>query len=263
MQTWQSGFLGVGELLREISAFELEAFFTFSGVERPGNHRCPRRQCLAELVTLNEQRRPRSKSQIARERLIEGIRPVRGLLRDLVRQPWQASDEPPVIEAITVLRDFYERQTFVLPDGRCPDLGSVWRDAIAGLDRERAFRALEVGVLLGLRRALRNGSVWIAHGLNFCSRKQLFIPEERWAIEARRHYTRLSLPPTARQFLAPVLSRLTSGLQAVAAAANSGKLSIDDDLHLKALEAEDEDPEVVKLRAALLMNASVRRSCPS
>jgi hypothetical protein len=34
MQTWQSGFLGVGELPREISAFELEAFFTLSGVER-------------------------------------------------------------------------------------------------------------------------------------------------------------------------------------------------------------------------------------
>jgi hypothetical protein len=87
--------------------------------------------------------------------------------------------------------------------------------------------------------------------LELLQRKQLFIPEERWAIEARRHYTRLSLPPTARQFLAPVLNRLTSGLQAVAAAANSGKLSIDDDLHLKALEAEDEDTQVVKLRAAL------------
>jgi hypothetical protein len=98
---------------------------------------------------------------------------------------------------------------------------------------------------------LRNGSVWIAHSLNFCSRKQLFIPEKRWAIEARRHYSRLSLPLTAKQFLTPVLKRLTSGFHAVAAAAESGKLSIDDDLHLKALEAEDEDPEVVKLRAAL------------
>jgi transposase len=34
MQTWQSVFLGVGELPREISAFELEASFTFSGAER-------------------------------------------------------------------------------------------------------------------------------------------------------------------------------------------------------------------------------------
>ena len=34
MQAWQSVFLGTRELPREISAFELEAFFTFSGAER-------------------------------------------------------------------------------------------------------------------------------------------------------------------------------------------------------------------------------------
>ncbi len=45
------------------------------------------RQRLAELGATNEQRRPPSKSQIARDRLIEAIRPVRGLLRELVKQP--------------------------------------------------------------------------------------------------------------------------------------------------------------------------------
>ena len=34
MQTWQSVFLGASELPRELSAFELEAFFTFSADER-------------------------------------------------------------------------------------------------------------------------------------------------------------------------------------------------------------------------------------
>jgi TnpA family transposase len=209
------------------------------------------RQRLAELVALNEQRRPPSKAQIARERLIEAIRPVRGLLRELVRLPWQAHGEHPVIEAMKALRELYDRGARVLPDDICPDLGSVWRDAITGVDRERAFRALEVGALLGLRRTLRNGSVWIAHSLSFCSRQQLFIPKERWAVESRRHYSRLSLPSNGARFLAPVLDRLKAGLQDVAAAAKAGKLRIDDDLHLKALEAEEEDPEVVKLREAL------------
>jgi hypothetical protein len=77
------------------------------------------------------------------------------------------------------------------------------------------------------------------------------IPEERWTVESRRHYSRLALPPSGGQFLVPLLNRLKSGLEAVGAAATSGKLTVDDDLHLKALEAEDEDPEVVKLRAAL------------
>jgi len=34
MQTWRSIFLGASELPRELSAFELEAFFTFSADER-------------------------------------------------------------------------------------------------------------------------------------------------------------------------------------------------------------------------------------
>jgi TnpA family transposase len=209
------------------------------------------RQNVARLLALNEQRRPASRSQIARDRLIEAIRPTRGLLRELVRLPWESDGDHPITEAMTILRALYQCDSCVLPDGPTPDLGAVWREVITGADRERAFRATEVAVLLGLRRSLRNGSVWIAHSLNFCSRKQLFIPDVRWGAEHRRHYNRLALPSSAGQFLAPVLSRIESGLAAVAAAAKDGKLSVDDDLHLKALEAEDEDREVVKLRAAL------------
>lgn len=209
------------------------------------------RQRLAELVALNEQRRPPSKSKLTRDRLIEAIRPVRGLLRELVALPWQATGEHPVIEAIATLHLLYGNHDVVLPKGSGPTPGSVWHDVIVGEDRELAFRALEVSTLLGLRRALRNGSAWIEHSLGFRSREQLFIPEQRWVKESRRHYRQLALPASAARFLAPVLENLKSGLQAVAQAADAGKLRIDDDLHLKALEAEDEDPQVVILRAAL------------
>jgi hypothetical protein len=37
----------------------------------------------------------------------------------------------------------------------------------------------------------------------------------------------------------------------VAESARNGALRVDDELHLSALPAEDEDPEVTKLRAAL------------
>src|SRR3546814_17587878 len=52
-------------------------------------------------------------------------------------------------------------------------------------------------------------------------------------------------------FLEPLLARVTAGVDAVAAAARSGVLRVDDELHLSPLPAEDEDPEVTKLRAAL------------
>ncbi|RAR46049.1 UNVERIFIED_CONTAM: TnpA family transposase [Acidovorax defluvii] len=60
-----------------------------------------------------------------------------------------------------------------------------------------------------------------------------------------------ALTSKAATFLKPLLARVTAGVDAVAAAARSGVLRVDDELHLSPLPAEDEDPEVTKLRAAL------------
>lgn len=130
-------------------------------------------------------------------------------------------------------------------------LGPVWSATIVGGDRERAFRALEVATLFTLRRSVRNGSVWIEHSLTFRGRERLFIPAERWQADAKRHYARLSLPAEPAQFLTPLLARVLAGVDAVAQAARSGVLRVDDELHLPALPADDEDPEVTKLRAKL------------
>ena len=132
-----------------------------------------------------------------------------------------------------------------------PQLGRVWQRALAGEDRERAFAAAEVATLLNLRRALRNGTVWIEHSLAFRSRERLFIPAESWRSQRRAHYRRLRLPQEAAAFLAPLTERAEAGLQAVATAAAAGELRIDDELHLSPIVADEEDPELMKLRAAL------------
>ena len=46
---------------------------------------------------------------------------------------------------------------------------------IAGEDRDKAMRAFEVATLFSLRRAVRNGSVWIDHSLLFRGRARLFF----------------------------------------------------------------------------------------
>ena len=132
-----------------------------------------------------------------------------------------------------------------------PPLGPVWNAAIGGLDRERAFRALEVATLFSLRRAVRNGSIWIEHSLSFRGRARLFFTATQWQEESKRHYARLSLPANAATFLKPLLAKVRAGVDAVAAAARSGVLRVDDELHLSVLPAEDEDPEVIKLRTKL------------
>jgi hypothetical protein len=101
---------------------------------------------------------------------------------------------------------------------------------------------------LNLRRALRNGTVWIEHSLAFRSREKLFIPQERWRKARRAHYRRLSLPTDVGAFLEPLLERAAAGVRAIADAAAAGVLQVDDELHLTPLAAEEE-PKLAKLRA--------------
>ncbi|WP_371436359.1 Tn3 family transposase [Polaromonas sp.] len=207
---------------------------------------------LEALVIETQKRKPPSRASLVREGLIDGIRPVRSLLVAIAKLPWQATGEHPAIESLAKLRAFYLKGSRKLPDDVvAPGLGRVWQAAISSPERERAFQALEVATLFALRRAVRNGSVWIEHSLSFRGRARLFFTDERWKDESKKHYARLSLPGKAATFLKPLLAKVTAGVDAVAAAARSGVLRVDDELHLSVLPAEDEDPEVTKLRAAL------------
>ena len=151
-----------------------------------------------------------------RERLIEGVRPVRALLKALARLPWEAPPAHPLLESLGVLRGLYERDKRDLPVSLDLPVGRVWRTALEGPDRERALAALEVATLLNVRRALRNGTVWIEHSLGFRSRETLFIPEPRWQQSRRAHYRRLSLPTDPKGFLEPLIERAKAGVAAVA-----------------------------------------------
>ncbi len=95
----------------------------------------------------------------------------------------------------------------------------------------------EVATLLDLRRALRNGTVWIEHSLGFRSRERLFIPTESWRSQRRAHYRRLTLPQEPAAFLEPLTERAEAALQALATAAAAGGLRIDDGLHLSPIVA--------------------------
>jgi TnpA family transposase len=209
------------------------------------------RERLRALMQVHRDQTPRSRAQLVRERLMEAAGPSRALLRALVQLPWRADSTQPLLKVMHLLQDQYERDDRTLPlDCEIP-LGRVWRTSLAGEDRGRAFVAAEVGTLLNLRRALRNGTVWIDHSLAFRSRQTLFIAPAQWQLSRRAHFRRLSLPTDPATFLEPLAERARSGVQAVAAAADAGILRVDDELHLTPLEALEEDPKLTKLRAAL------------
>ena len=207
---------------------------------------------VVALLATRAQIKPPSRASLVRERLFEGIRPVRALLAQIGKLPWQAEADNPVLAALKQLLELYAAKAVELPvDIGAAKLGRVWSAAITGPDRNKAMRALEVATLFGLRRAVRNGSVWVDHSLVFRGRARLFFTPERWTAESKRHYARLELPTKACAFLKPLLARVSAGAAAVAQAARDGVLSVDDELHLAALPADDEDPKVVELRTQL------------
>ena len=105
--------------------------------------------------------------------------------------------------------------------------------------------------MFALRRALRNGSIWIEHSLSFRGRARLFIPTDRWTTESRAHNARLSSPRDPAKFLEPLIAKVQAGAEAVAAAVRRGGLRIDDELHVSEPETEDDSPEVTTLRDKL------------
>jgi hypothetical protein len=116
------------------------------------------REHLYLLLEEHRARRPAGRAELVRARLIDGVRPVRALLSALVRLPWQATDDHPVLQALRRLQDLYAHEQRRLPAGSQPFLGRVWQEAFTSPDRERAFCAFEVATLLSRRRALRNAS---------------------------------------------------------------------------------------------------------
>jgi TnpA family transposase len=209
------------------------------------------RERLQSLVAEHKKRKPPTRAQLVRDQLTLEIRPVRSLLSGLMVLPWDATADHPVLAAVRLLKSLYEQGVRELPADTEIDFGRVWRALLSGTDREQALRALEVATLLALRRALRNGTVWVDHSLAFRSRERLFIPAETWEKERNSYYRRMALPKTGESYLEPLIERAKAGVAAVAKAAEAGELTIDDELHLTPLAAEEEEPDLIKLRAAL------------
>ena len=209
------------------------------------------RQRLQTLIKDHQERKPPTRAHLIRAKLIDEVAPVRALLKALTDLPWASTDNHPVTAAMTLFQGLYAQNQRQLPADISLEFGSVWDAAVKDDNRQRAFKALEVATLSGLHRALRNGSVWIEHSLAFRGRERLFIPARRWQNERCAHYRRLGLPLDAKEFLEPMIERAKSGIAAVAQAAQEGLLTIDDELHLARLDAEEEDPKVAELRTRL------------
>ena len=186
-----------------------------------------------------------------RDHLTLEIRPVRSLLSALMVLPWEATPGHPVLAAMQLLKALYEQDARELPTapgsisagcgGRCCPAPIV-NKRFAPSKSPPCWRCAGHCVTA----PCGSTTAWRFAAANGCLSRPRHGQKERNA-----YYRRLSLPKRAESYLEPLIERAQAGVAAVAKAVEAGDLRVDDELHLTPLAAEEEEPELVKLRAAL------------
>ena len=75
--------------------------------------------------------------------------------------PHEGEAHAPLLTALSTLRGLYARRARQLPDDINASVAPRGAELIGGVDRQRALRAFEAATLFALRKALRNGAVWV------------------------------------------------------------------------------------------------------
>lgn len=96
---WRRAAIGANAAARGDWAALYQELLTALGaiVADPSASDAEIREQLQSLLATHRARRPATRAQLVRERLIDGVRPVRSLLSALVRLPWQATHAHPLL----------------------------------------------------------------------------------------------------------------------------------------------------------------------
>ena len=183
---------------------------------------------------------------------------LRSLLSELQKLDIQAEEGNPNKERVDYLRTLYRQKMSVLPTKPDVSVPTPWKDIIEGEDRERAMRALEAATLIGLRKSLRSGAVYVEHSEKFRGRHRLLIDEQRWAKERTKRYAQLNLPRSADDIIDRLVAELEQKLIAVDAAISQGRISVEAcAIHVPRVRATEARPEIERKRNALFSKIGV------
>jgi len=167
-----------------------------------------------------------SRAAQVRERLAANGRRVRPLLKQVIALGLHSTDPNPVIDALRELAVCYRDDCLYLYDWATSPAGHAWNELIGASDREQAFRAFEAATLWGVRRGLRNGSLWLPHAEQYGGQHRLLLPAARWPAARDSFLRRHNLAARADAFLDRVLAQINAGCEALNAAVAAGELEI-------------------------------------
>ena len=196
-------------------------------------------------------KRARTRAAQVREHLAANARRVRPLLKHIIALDLQSVGPHPVIDALGELASSYRDDcTYLFYEPSSP-AGHAWNELLRACDREQAFRAFEAATLWGVRRGLRNGSLWLPHAEQYGGQHRLLLPALRWTAARGAFLERHHLPATADPFIERVLAQIGSGCEGLNAALATGDLMISPRGHVilrddPAVTSERSDAELLR-----------------
>ncbi len=184
----KSAHAKIGVSLRE----KIKNLHTYA--QAPGRTLTEVRQAIAELQP--DASIPRFTSQAAEVRyhMTDSAHRVRRFLNALLCLEFEGPRGHRLIAAISNLRTLYDTRARHLPQSIDGTFSPIWSATIEGPDRSRARRGFETAILFELRKALRNGSMWVPHSMSYRHREQLLITSRQWRQGKKRYYAHLNFP---------------------------------------------------------------------
>lgn len=186
------------------------------------------RQFVRDLMEQYTPPKFASRSDAARWLLSEKIPEIRSLLSELRKLDLEGEADQPSLELAQYLQTLYKRKVTQLPRYAPIRMPRGWGELIEGEDRERAMRALEAATLIGLRKALRSGTVFVNHSEKFRGRHRVLIDADTWQRDRTTRYAQLNLSQNPHVFLQGLEQDLTLKLRLLDEAVRSGALPIAD-----------------------------------
>lgn len=171
------------------------------------------RQYAREILAEYQPPQFPTKASAARWLMSEPNPRIRALLSELRKLDLKAEPNNPSVGMVQYLQELYSSGVTELPQNHGQSYPWPWRDLIQGEDRERAMRAMEAMTLVGLRKALKSGAVYVDHSEKFRGRHRLMIAQAEWERDQKIRYSQLSLPLNPNEFLRSLIAELNAKLQ--------------------------------------------------
>lgn len=167
-----------------------------------------------------------SRARRVREQLVVDWRRQRALLKIVLGLGIQGDPGNEVMHALRTLEDCYREGWVDLHLGAISPGGRAWDDLLANPERDVAFRAYEAATLWGLRKGIRNGTLWLADAEKYGGRHRLLLPERAWGEVREPFLARRGLSRAAAPYVERLLGQVAAGLAAVDDARAAGNLEV-------------------------------------